>query len=69
MKRLFCISFLSIFSFYLSFIYYDYDVFDLLFLVPNYCLSLFCLLNLFPENEYKYSFNNIFYVFLFLFLE
>nr|WP_274972805.1 O-antigen polysaccharide polymerase Wzy [Bacteroides fluxus] len=67
MKRLLCISFLSIFSFYLSFVYYDYDVYDLLFLVPNYCLSLFCLLNLFSKNEYEYSFNNIFYVFYYFF--
>ena len=67
MKRLFCISFLSVFSFYLSFVYYDYNVTDLFFLIPNYCLSLFCLLNLLAKNEYSYSFNNVFYIFHYFF--
>lgn len=67
MKRLFCVFFLSAFSFYLSFVYYDYNVTDLFFLIPNYFLSLFCLLNLLAKKEYSYSFNNVFYIFHYFF--
>lgn len=67
MKRFLCIVLLLLWVFYNSFWTYEYELDDLLFLIPNYILSAFLILSVFSLNDYNFSFNNIFYLFYFFF--